>query len=107
MSERIHHIQIIGTELAIIWSDKSESYFPLPSLRKHCPCAACGGEPDLMGNVIKPHVSYNDQSFHIRSINLVGGYAVQIVWEDGHDTGLYSFQYLKKWEPAIRSGEGS
>lgn len=103
MTERIQNLQVIGQELAIIWGSGTESYFPLEPLRRHCPCAACAGEPDLTGKVVKPHVSYNDNSFQIRKINLVGGYAVQFIWEDGHDTGIYSFSYLKKLEPIIRA----
>ncbi|MES2309814.1 MAG: DUF971 domain-containing protein [Verrucomicrobiota bacterium] len=106
MKTGIQNIQVIGNELAIIWKDGRESYFPLESLRKHCPCAGCGGEPDVMGNIVKPHVSYNEKSFTIRGINQVGGYAIQIEWEDGHNTGLYTHPYLQKWEPAIRSGQG-
>ena len=42
------NIQQIGNELAIHWSDGVESYFGLELLRRACPCAACGGEPDLL-----------------------------------------------------------
>lgn len=102
----IQNVQVIGNELAIIWTDAKESYYPLESLRRHCPCAACGGEPDVMGTIVKPHVSYGEKSFFIRGINHVGGYALQIEWEDGHNTGLFSYSYLQKWESMIRSGQG-
>ncbi len=45
------NIQQIGDELAIAWNDGTESYFKLEMLRRACPCAACGGEPDALGNV--------------------------------------------------------
>jgi DUF971 family protein len=32
----------------------------------------------------------------IRQLNPVGAYAVQIVWSDGHDTGIYSFETLRQ-----------
>ena len=85
------NIQLIGEELAIQWSDGMESYLPLEQLRRACPCAACGGEPDVLGNIARPDVSYNVKSFMLGGFQIVGGYAVQPRWADGHDTGLYSF----------------
>ncbi len=46
-------IQTIGQELAIKWDDGSESFVLLEKLRRHCPCAGCKGEVDVMGNVYK------------------------------------------------------
>lgn len=90
------NIQLIGEELAIQWSDGVESYLPLEQLRRACPCAACGGEPDVLGNLARPDVSYSDKSFMLTGFQIVGGYAVQPRWGDGHDTGLYSFTYLRR-----------
>jgi DUF971 family protein len=90
------NIQLIGTDLAIVWNDGMESYFPLEPLRKACPCATCAGEPDVTGEVVRPLVSYNEKSFTLRTWKMTGGYALQPIWADGHDTGLYSFQYLRK-----------
>lgn len=89
-------IQAIGNELALRWGDGDESYFPLEFLRRACPCASCGGEPDVMGNISRPEVSYVESSFDLRGWNAVGGYALQPLWADGHTTGIYSFQYLRR-----------
>ena len=89
-------VQVIGNELALRWSDGREAYFQLELLRKSCPCATCGGEPDVLGRVVKPNVSYNEQSFEIKKLQLIGGYALQPSWGDGHSTGLYSWAYLQK-----------
>ena len=43
------NIQQIGDELAISWNDGTESFFKLEMLRRACPCAGCGGEPDVLG----------------------------------------------------------
>jgi DUF971 family protein len=88
-------VEIIGNELALVWSDGAESYIPLEKLRRSCPCAACGGEPDVMGNVARPHVSYGPHSFELRGYRFVGGYALQPEWNDGHNTGLYPFKLLR------------
>ncbi len=98
MAERLTltNIQQIGNELAIVWSDGAESYFPLEQLRRACPCAACGGEPDVLGHVVRPEVTYTPASFELRGWAMVGGYAVQPAWADGHGSGLYSFPFLRR-----------
>ncbi|HEY8899516.1 MAG TPA: DUF971 domain-containing protein [Chthoniobacterales bacterium] len=90
------NIQIIGSELAIAWSDGEESYLPLEALRRACPCAACGGEPDVMGTVIRPQNTCTAASFELRSYEFVGGYGFQPRWGDGHSSGIYSFAYLRR-----------
>ena len=89
-------IQIIGSELAIQWNDGKESYLPFERLRRACPCAGCGGEPDVMGRVARPQVTYTPASFQMKSYQLLGGYAFQPVWQDGHSSGLYSFDLLRQ-----------
>ena len=95
------NIQLVGTELAIGWNDGAESYFGLEFLRRACPCAACGGEPDVLGQVERPNVRYTPSSFELVGWQPVGGYALQLRWADGHDSGLYSFQYLKRLADAV------
>ena len=97
------NIQQIGNELAIQWNDETESYFDLQFLRRACPCAACGGEPDVLGNIMRPNVSYSDNSFELAEFRIVGGYALQPTWKDGHNTGIYSFQYLRRIAPPVSS----
>ena len=88
-------VEPIGSDLAIIWSDGTESFLNLEKLRRNCPCAACGGEPDIMGKVDRPLVSYGPRSFELRNVRVVGGYALQPVWNDGHESGLYTFGLLR------------
>jgi DUF971 family protein len=89
-------IQTIGQELAIKWDDGAESFIHLEKLRRHCPCAGCKGEVDVMGNLYKvPERPLEANAFELTRINLIGGYAVQPIWGDGHSTGLFSFDYLK------------
>ena len=90
-------IQVIGQELAIKWDDASEGFVRLETLRRHCPCAGCKGEMDVMGNLYKPPAqTLTPPAFQLRNIVNVGGYGVQPVWGDGHTTGIYSFDYLKR-----------
>ena len=98
MSERLQpvNVAVIGPEMAIAWNDGRESYLPLRKLREACPCAACCGEPDALGRVVKPEVTHGAASFEFRGWQFVGGYALQITWGDGHSTGLYSYPYLRR-----------
>jgi DUF971 family protein len=91
-----NNIQMIGHDLAISWNDGTESFLELEGLRRACPCAACGGEPDVLGNVVRPNVTYSSSSFELKKFNIVGGYAVQPHWGDGHESGLYSYRYLRR-----------
>ncbi len=92
------NIQQIADELAIAWDDGLESYFDLGKLRAACPCASCLGERDLLGNLYKAVTKEGDPEKRksLVKYNLVGGYALQPVWGDGHDTGLYTFSYLRE-----------
>jgi DUF971 family protein len=88
-------VEVIGHELAVGWSDGSESFIELEKLRRNCPCASCKGEPDVLGRGENPRVSYGPHSFELRSFKFVGGYAFEPTWNDGHSTGLFSFAQLR------------
>src|SRR5436309_7773042 len=90
-------IQPIGQELAIKWEDGSESFVPLEKLRRHCPCAGCRGEVDVMGNLYKnPARPLRPESFRLVRLVRVGTYAVQPV-------GLMAT--LQGFSPSITSNE--
>lgn len=97
------NVQQIGNELAIHWNDGTESYLDLQFLRRACPCAVCGGEPDVLGNIMRPNVSYAHNSFDLAGFQVIGGYAIQPQWADGHNTGIYSFQYLRRLSQPLTS----
>jgi DUF971 family protein len=90
-------IQPIGEELAIKWADGAESFLRLETLRRYCPCAACKGEVDVMGNLHKGEEKpLKPAAFRLLRFDRVGSYAIQPVWGDGHTTGIYSFDYLRR-----------
>jgi DUF971 family protein len=90
-------IQPIGNELAIKWDDGSETFISLETLRRACPCAGCQGEVDILGQLHKgPERPLPPTAFQLVRVTPVGGYALQPVWADGHASGLYSFDYLKR-----------
>ena len=90
-------IQQIGRELVVVWPDGREDYLSLESLRRDCPCAMCKGESDLLGNVHRgPQRPYGLGAFFMQSWQKVGGYAIQIFWQDGHHDGIYTYEFLRK-----------
>jgi DUF971 family protein len=90
-------VQPIGDELAIKWEDGGESFIRLERLRRCCPCAGCKGEVDILGNTYRnPEQPLSPQAIQLRQIMQVGGYALQPVWGDGHATGIYAFDYLRR-----------
>ena len=88
---------VIGDQLALAWSDGSESYIALEELRRACPCASCQGEPDAMGRVLKPRVQYKETSFQALKIQQIGGYALQVTWGDQHSSGIFTFDLLRQF----------
>jgi len=90
-------IQQIGGELAIKWDNGSENFITLENLRRACPCAGCMGERDIMGQLHKgPEKTLSPRSFQLARLEMVGGYGVQPVWGDGHGSGIFSFDYLRR-----------
>lgn len=92
----LEHATLVGAELALLFAGGVEVYLPCPLLRRACPCAVCQGEPDALGRVLRPTVSYGPRAFELDRFEGVGGYAVQLFWADGHSSGIYSYSYLKK-----------
>ena len=79
--------------LGIEWSDGHKGVYPVRYLRQHCPCAACTdewtGELRLKPDDVPLLIMLND-------IEPVGRYALKMSWSDGHDTGLYSYTFLRR-----------
>lgn len=89
-------LEVLGTELAVVWSDGHESFYALDELRKRCPCAVCAGEADLFGRLAKgPAQSLSPRSFQISSVERVGNYGVQMNWADGHSFGIWTLDRLR------------
>jgi len=86
-------IQVVKNVLSIEWNDKTNSNLEASFLRKHCPCAVCTSEPD--GSDEMKIRRFTEQQLQIAAVSIVGNYALNIVWEDGHNTGIYEFSYLK------------
>ncbi len=72
----------------ITWADGEKSTYPHEILRGFCPCAGCQGH----SGSIKFQSGAN---LELREIEQVGNYALGLTWGDGHNSGIYSFRYLR------------
>ncbi|MCA9972962.1 MAG: DUF971 domain-containing protein [Anaerolineales bacterium] len=85
-------------ELVIGWNDGRECRYPFAGLRAICPCVTCkGGHANMGGppDVERLHSSVNPE-LNLEAVHPVGSYALQFVWSDGHDTGIYTWDYLRQ-----------
>ena len=93
MIEPTRIIEESDSALSINWSDDAETFYNASQLRRACPCASCVNE--WTGEkVLKDENVPEDLSFS--RITVVGRYALNFHFSDGHDTGIYSFDFLRK-----------
>ena len=96
MALDISNIESFPNGLAIVWNDSKDSFIEHKTLREGCPCANCSGESDVFGNVYKGEVSLETpKKYMIDGYINIGHYAIRIMWSDGHNAGIYSFDFLK------------
>ncbi|HSS22290.1 MAG TPA: DUF971 domain-containing protein [Pyrinomonadaceae bacterium] len=79
--------------LSITWADETVCRYSAAELRRACPCAQCVNE--WTGQRVLQPEKISDE-LTIADLSIVGRYALNFRWSDGHDTGIYSFQYLRE-----------
>lgn len=94
-------VNVEASEIRITWSDGHQGIYPFIHLRKSCPCAECreirhqnqakkgGGLRILSGPVPTA------QNLALVDLFPVGSYALGMHWNDGHQTGIYPFDFLR------------
>ncbi|MDQ3320865.1 MAG: DUF971 domain-containing protein [Acidobacteriota bacterium] len=93
MIEPTRVIEENDSEISINWSNDTESKYNAAQLRRVCPCAGCVNE--WTGEkMLKDEAVADDLSFS--RITVVGRYALNFHFSDGHETGIFSFEYLRK-----------
>jgi DUF971 family protein len=90
------NVQLIGSEVAIVWDDGVESYFAADQLRAASPSAETQGERDIFGQKYGGDGPRNFAGVQVLGWEQVGTYALRFDFSDGHRTGLYSYDYLRK-----------
>jgi DUF971 family protein len=85
--------------LEIVWGDDKACSYPLSNLREACPCVECRGGHQFMGREHDPEnflALTPTRSYGIDNIVPIGNYALQPTWDDGHHTGIYTWDYLRR-----------
>lgn len=84
------------TGVTLTWPDGGRSVFALDELRVNCPCAECRGLRGR-GAPVWPKPG-SPQPLRIVDAELVGAWGVSFEWNDGHTTGIFSWEVLRAWD---------
>ncbi|MDH3252289.1 MAG: DUF971 domain-containing protein [Ignavibacteria bacterium] len=87
--------QVTPSELRITWDDGLEVTLPTEYLRRRCPCATCLHEAEENTSRGMFPLMLAGQST-IKGIGQSGRNAIIITWGDGHNTGIYTWEYLRR-----------
>ena len=96
--------------LEIVWNDNTVCRYPLSNLREACPCAECRGGHEFMGREYDPDDILQvipARSYTMTDLKFVGSYALQPIWDDGHDSGIYAWEYLRRLCPKTVGNEAA
>ncbi|MHB8573264.1 MAG: gamma-butyrobetaine hydroxylase-like domain-containing protein [Candidatus Dormibacteria bacterium] len=103
MSEPVDHREVAvrinadreTSRFVIEWRDGHRSEYDFALLRRRCPCALCR---DRLGEVEQrpADLELHPAQVRLRDVNPVGNYAISLRWGDGHFTGIYTFQHLRR-----------
>jgi|SRR6516164_8155036 DUF971 family protein len=90
-----------GAGVDITWADGHSSHYEFSYLREKCPCATCNDERSKKGSMVagnlpaSPLLPMYKPKPRADSATQVGNYAIQINFNDGHSTGIFSYDYLR------------
>ena len=82
-----------GDRLLIRWDDSHAGRHAFRTLRERCPCAVCVDEWTGEGRLDPATVRAD---IHPKEIGRVGAYALRFTWSDGHQTGIYTYRFLRE-----------
>lgn len=94
--------------LEIRWNDGQTCVYPLDHLREACPCVECRGGHERMGREYDPDNILKlipKRCYKVSDLQLIGNYALQPIWDDGHQTGIYTWEYLRRICPPAPDNE--
>jgi DUF971 family protein len=88
--------------LKITWDDGESTFYPLNFLRRQCPCASCQ-EARMKTHapranplrILQPHEMIANE-LDLKEAEVVGRYALNFNWSDGHNEGIYTFDFLRE-----------
>lgn len=87
--------------IQISWADGHTSHLPFDGVRAACPCVMCKGGHANMGKPANPctvkHAA--ETNLQLLGIQAMGSYAIQVSWSDGHDVGIFTWEFLRAADP--------
>lgn len=94
-------VKIKEQRLRVDWSDGTHSEFALAQLRAQCPCATCRTDREEAKKNPLRILRSDPTDIRVISAELVGNYAIQFVWSDGHSAGIFDFRFLRSLDANI------
>jgi DUF971 family protein len=95
-----------GTTMEIAWKDGHQSTYTFQYLRDACPCAICNEQrekdhrhPDEPAPAEDNPLQMFKPQLRPTEVAQVGNYAIRFNWNDGHQHGIFSWDYLREWCP--------
>lgn len=89
-------LQRAQQQLVVTWPDGATSTYTAATLRRNCPCAGCRGErKDRSENPLHIMTNVPASDPTLTGAQLMGHYAIKLIWSDGHDTGIFDYRYLR------------
>ena len=82
--------------LQISWNDGHQATYSHAYLREHCPCASCRDSPPVVKTTSDAFPIFGKGPIQLTGATPIGHYAIQFTWNDGHSTGIYSYNYLRE-----------
>jgi len=92
-----------GTGVDIAWKDGHHSHYTFQFLRDACPCALCNDEREKSGRkagtppaAVPGALPMYREAVRPTEVHPAGKYAITFTWNDGHQHGIYSWEYLRE-----------
>src|SRR5437763_12101611 len=101
MIEPTQIIEESDSRISIKWSDDSETTYNAVELRRACPCAGCVDE--WTGRKVLNEQKI-PEDLTLSHVSIVGRYALNFHFSDRHETGIFSFNYLRKLSESLQNG---
>lgn len=89
--------------VTVTFVDGHVARFDLVTLRQSCPCAECRGLRD-QGKAVWPRQA-SPTPLRIEDAEFHGAWGLHITWNDGHATGIFPFEALRRWHEGAAADE--
>ena len=96
-------VELLADEgmLCVRWSDGTQSRYDLDGLRRSCPCALCREARDQSDELSLLRSEAVSATAEAQRVDFVGRYGLRILWGDGHDQGIYTFDFFRQLDDAV------